>query len=356
MPDLRAGGAEQVMLNLLFYFMELNLNVHLLLGTNEGKLKEQLTPKIPIHVLGQKRARNAVIPLIKYCNKYKPDIVLSTLGAAATIGIAKPFIFGKTKFICRLGNTLSAESALKKSIIKKELFFLANKFTYKHADSIICQSKYMKEDAINFLKCSPNKIKVIYNPLNISKIQKLSLEKAPQYDLLAIGRLMEEKDYFTLINSVDLLIQENFFIKLGIIGEGPLQNDLQKLVVEKNLKQNITFLGFQSNPYKFLCRAKFLVSSSLYEGFSNVIIEALSLGIPVIATDCPSGNREVIKEGYNGFFTKVGSAEDMANTIKKAFSLRENLQMESSKKDISTVFDISNIGNQYLNLFNDLIL
>ena len=355
LPNLNAGGAQRVILNLCSYFLEINLNILLLIGVKEGRLKDQIPSKCRIHVLGKARTRNSIIPFIKFCNLNKPDIVLSTLGAAVTIGIAKPFIFYNTKFICRVGNTVSSESLMKKTITQKILFYLANKITFINSDLIICQSEYMKNDVISYLKCSSNKFKVIYNPINISKIHNLCLEDAPQFDLIAIGRLMEQKDYYTLINCIEILVKNNFFIKLGIIGEGHLQTYLFKLVKEKQLCQFITFLGYQSNPYKYLYRSKFLISTSVYEGFSNVIIESLSLGIPVIATDCPSGNREIIKEGYNGFFTNVGSSENMANVIKNAFRQRDNLKMHTIKNNISIFFNISNIGQQYLRVFLNLI-
>lgn len=353
LPDLRAGGAERVMLQLLHYTHSQGFFVELLLGKKEGELLEQLNPKIPIHELGAARARGAVLPLISFCYRNKPDVLFSTLGAAAAVALAKPFLPKKTKLISRLGNTIGAEQLLYKNPISREVYLALNKLIAKRSDALVFQSHYMKNDFIKFIKFDESKAHVIYNPVSIEEIGLKAIEPAESSDLVAIGRFMEQKDYFTLIQSIACYKRtESKPITLSIIGGGIQESSLKALVKELGLENEVKFLGYQRNPYKYLSRAKYLISSSLYEGFSNVILESLALGVPAIVTDCPSGNREIVKEQVNGFFTEVGKPDNMAKTITKALERKTMFNSDLIASNIKKKFDIDQIGQQYLKLFS----
>ncbi len=228
------------------------------------------------------------------------------------------------------------------------------KLLAKKSDRVVFQSQFMKHDFSKFIKVEESKCRVIYNPVNIIDIKLKAEEEASGADLIAIGRLMEQKDYFTLIRSIAHYksISSNP-IKLNIIGSGPLESVMRKLVEDLGLKDEIKFLGFQNNPYKYLSKSKYLISSSLYEGFSNVILESLALGVPVIATDCPSGNREVLIEGENGFFTKVGDPVMMGETIKEALDKRLLFDSDQIITNLKAKFDLRFIGEQYVQIFNE---
>ena len=352
-PDLRPGGAERVMLQLLHYMHANKYSVEVLLGKKEGELLEQLNPEIVVHELGHARARGAVLPLISFCKRNQPDILFSTLGAAAAVALAKPFLPKKTKLISRLGNTIGAEQLLYKNPVRRAIYLALNKHIAKQSDALVFQSNYMREDFSKFIKFEAAKGHVIYNPVSTQEIELKGREMADYSDLLAIGRLMEQKDYYTLIRSIACYkSMEGKPIRLSIIGSGHLEKELKALVNSLELNNEIKFLGFQRNPYKYLCKSKYLISSSLYEGFSNVILEALALGVPAIVTDCPSGNREIVKVEENGFFTEVGDPERMAKTIKKALESENIFNPDLIASNIKRKFDINRIGQQYLKLFS----
>src|SRR5690606_5890291 len=244
----------------------------------------------------------------------------TSLGASVSAAWAKPLIPKSIQLVTRMASTLGAEKEFTAKPFKQFFYLFANGAVAKASDLIICQSYYMADGYKEELgrKLEP-KLKVIYNPIDPARAVRLA-EEVPEetFDLVGIGRLVTQKDYRTMINAVHELKKRGWTeIKLAIIGHGFKEPSLRKQVRELRLEKHVFFLGFQTNPFSYLKRAKMLLSSSLYEGFSNVIIESLVLGIPVVATDCPSGNKEVIQAGVNGFLCRLKNPVDLAVKIEE---------------------------------------
>ena len=235
-----------------------------------------------------------------------------------------------------------------RSIIRFYLYFYLTKLTNILADIIIAQCEYMKNDLINIfgLKSKEiNKIVVIYNPIEGKQILNFSLDSSLSsinYNssngpfLISIGGLKKQKGFDLLIEAmVDVqCVFPN--IILTIYGEGPERMELQDLISKYNLENNIFLKGFNSNPYYDLSKSDLFICSSRYEGFSNSIIESLFLGIPVVATDCPSGVREILSDGENGWlsaFNNSDRVQNLATTIIKALNHKNLLKIKSQKVD-----------------------
>ena len=123
--------------------------------------------------------------------------------------------------------------------------------------------------------------------------------------VINVARLEEQKGQEYLIRSFVRIKKEIPLTKLVILGEGHLEHKLRDLAKGLGLEQDVVFLGWQKNPFKFLAYSKVFVLSSLWEGFPNTLLEAMALGLPVISTDCPSGPNEIIKHGENGFLIRL---------------------------------------------------
>jgi N-acetylgalactosamine-N,N'-diacetylbacillosaminyl-diphospho-undecaprenol 4-alpha-N-acetylgalactosaminyltransferase len=157
---------------------------------------------------------------------------------------------------------------------------------------------------------------VIKNPIQNKKMDILKKEKIKikyQY-IVAAGRLNKLKAFDVLIRSFHRAkIEKN--IKLVIIGEGEERQKLESLINDLDLCGSVKLLGLKSNPFKYMYNAKFLVSTSTYEGSPNVVIEALYCGVPVIATDCPTGPSEIIRNNHNGILVPVNDIDKISNAI-----------------------------------------
>jgi glycosyltransferase involved in cell wall biosynthesis len=354
LPNLRPGGAENVMVQLLVYFHQNGKEVGLLLGKREGELLSRIPADIPVYELGAFRARNAILKLIRFCRKNPPDYIFTGLGASVSAAWAKRFIPKNIKLVTRMASTLGAEKEFIAKPFKQFFYLFANGAVAKASDLIICQSRYMADDYKKELgkKLEP-KLKVIYNPINPERAIRLA-EAAPEetYDLVGIGRLVTQKDYRTMIKAVHELKKRGWTqIRLAIIGEGFKESSLRKQVRDLGLEQHVFFLGFTANPFSYLKRAKMLLSSSLYEGFSNVIIESLVLGIPVVATDCPSGNREVIQPGINGLLCELKNPLDMAIKIEEVLNHPQRFDSEKIAAEAGEKYHFEKIGREFLEVF-----
>lgn len=356
LPDLRGGGAERVMLNLLESYDEVFPGqAVLLVGRKQGKLISQIPPQINVYELNASSATKSVIPFIKFCKKHQPEKVFASLGSSLATALARPFISKKIKIINRLGNTIGAEKKLLSSAVKKRLYIAANQIIAKSSDKIIFQCHYMAKDFIKETGITPRAFKVIYNPVNTDRIKQLSEQPVPiDFDFVSVGRLSAQKDYETLIDAFGILKnQHQISYTIRILGEGELKEKLENQIHHLGLSENVIISGFSENPYPFIKNAKAIISSSLYEGFSNVIVESLSLGTPVIASDCPGANKEVIFEGQNGLIFQTSNPNDLAEILQQ--KLNDVLEMNKNliAVDSEGKYNIHTIFNQYLEFINE---
>lgn len=218
-----------------------------------------------------------------------------------------------------------------KNLFKKNYEKKLNKYDY-----IITIADEMKEQLeIFYPNLSKDKIKRIYNPFNFEEIYKKmddvnsvnnKEKELMKYDFICtVGRLDEEqKDFITLINTFEFLYKNNMIKeKLYIIGDGPNKNDLVDIVKQKNLEQNILFLGKKLNPYIWMRKAKIFILSSKFEGLPTVLIEAMTCETFVISSSCKTGPKEILCDGKYGDLFEVSNVQELVNKIEYALNNNE---------------------------------
>ncbi len=165
-----------------------------------------------------------------------------------------------------------------------------------------------------------------------------------QYHVLSVGALKAQKDHANLVRAFALL-PADFNAKLIILGEGELRPNLENLIEELGLQSRISMPGFVADPYPWFGTADLFVLASQWEGFGNVIVEALECGVPVVSTDCLSGPAEILEYGRYGKLVPIANPEAMAEAI--AVSLNESHD-RSKLMSRAAEFSVSNISSQYL--------
>ena len=243
------------------------------------------------------------------------------------------------------------------------------RFLYPKANMIIPNSKLTKDELNNFFHIPKNKIKVVYNPIDIQNIEKLKKEtvnlQKERFTFITVGRLEKQKNHILLINAFHRL---NLDAELWFIGDGCLREDLEFKIKELGIEKNIRLLGRQKNPYKFLEIADCFVFSSNYEGFPNVVLEALACGLPVISTDCKSGPREIIAPDSDfkkqtdeieiakyGILVPINNAQKMTQAMQMIMSDKELQKRYIKSVPIRAMdFDKAKIINQYINIIESI--
>ncbi len=227
--------------------------------------------------------------------------------------------------------------------------FLSNYF-FKKFDKIVTVSKRLEKKINSDLNFT--NVQTIYNPIDIDFIkEKCFSEKIETYDfdyIVAVGRLADTKQFDKLIEAYCLSVLPIKNIHLVIVGSGPELERLQNLVNKKSVSELIHFMGQIAYPYKIVKHAKFLVQSSLFEGFPMVILESLCCETPVIAFDCFSGPDEIIVNGENGILVENQNFNELVKAINKMED-ENDFYLHCKKNAFESIkkFDISKIGPQW---------
>ena len=333
--SLGGGGAERMMINLARGFSEQGLEVDLVLAKAEGPYLSQVPPEVRVIDLDSSRVLTSLPGLVRYLRCERPRTLLSTLDHANIVAIwARKLARVPNRLVVRVASNLSESASNAPSLRGRLMPRLVQKF-YPLADTVVAVSQGVANDLTSTAGLQRERIQVIYNPVvtaDLFEKARESLEhpwfapgEAPV--ILSVGRLTKAKDHPTLIRAF-ARVQREHPARLMILGEGEERPKLEALIRELDLEEDVSLPGFVDNPYAYMARASVFVLSSAWEGFGNVLVEAMAVGTPVISTDCPSGPAEILEGGEWGRLVPVGDVEEMAAAIISTLS-------ESNHPDVS---------------------
>lgn len=352
--SLSGGGAEGVCVNVANGLADKGWKVNLVvLHLNNSAYQNRVSDKVNLIVLGVNHARDSSLALLRYIRKNKPKTILVFNYELPVILVMLRTLFRfKTKIITRNINTLSQKQALAKGFwLKYVVKPLVNKF-YIKADHIINQCEAMREDLVALYPHTSNKSSVIYNPLakHIEDYAMANdLRGGEKHDyLLCVGRLEKQKAFHLAIEAFAKLSSDYPNLRLKIIGKGSLEHDLKQLVSDLGIEHRVDFEGFQKDMIPYYLHAKATVLTSLYEGFPNVLLESIGLGIPVVAFDCASGPKEIIINDTNGYLVKDKCLIDLNDKLRLALNKKwdPSVILETVKP-----YYLENIVHKYIQCF-----
>lgn len=320
LPSLEGGGAERMLVTLANGFARRAYSVDIVLAQARGPFLARVAPDVRVIDLKASRVVKALPALIAYLRRERPSAMLATLSNANVVALlARRLSRVSTRTVVREACTLSnveGEDLLKNYVSK------LMRWTYPWADRVVVISDGVGSDLRQFLGLRASKIKTIYNPVIGAELAGHSaecvdhpwLQSGGPEVILAVGRLTRQKDYPTLLHAF-AAVKKIRPSRLMILGEGPQRQELLELSKSLGISNEVAFLGFVANPWRYMRAADLLVLSSRWEGFGNVLPEAMACGTPVVSTDCPSGPREILEDGRWGALAPVGDAKELAACI-----------------------------------------
>lgn len=323
---LQGYGADRVLVKLANGLVEQGISVDLIVAKKIIKPNLKINNSVNVIQLNSSRYNpiKNIVYLSKYIRKNKPQCLLSSIHFNNVVLASALFLSGtKSKLILRQANILEKQFEGYPSLISFLLYRLL-KLAYKKADLLIAPSRAVMLDMNKYMGAKQNKIKIIYNPIVTLDI----FEKAKQETnhkwfgknyqiILSIGRLKPQKDFPTLLKAFAKVKQNLKQAKLIILGEGFLRQELEDLAVELKIEKDVDLAGFKQNTYPFIANADLFVSTSLYEGLPNVLIEAFALNRKIIATDAVGGSAEILGYGLYGTLVPVGNPDLIAEAIER---------------------------------------
>ena len=237
---------------------------------------------------------------------------------------------------------------------REKLYLSLTRWFYPYADHIIAVSEGVRTDLAQAIHLPPERIQRIYNPVITPEIPQQAqspldhdwfLQDAPPV-VLGVGRLSAEKDFSTLIRAFAEVRRERN-VRLMILGEGDERPQLEALIRTLGLQDGVLLPGFVDNPFAYMAKAQVIVLTSIFEGFGNVLVEALGCGATIVSTDCPTGPREILADGQYGQLVPVGDVSAVAQAINQAL---DNPASPEIQRQRAADFSVERIIQQYIDL------
>lgn len=386
--SLRLGGLERVLIEVLQTIDKKKYNIILVIDDNGGKeniFEKDIPKEIPYYFLKSKE----LIEKAEYYKRKRKNLfykfmynlhmnletfiicknMKELIKKIGKIDVLIDFDAGASKYIHKLENiekkVVWIHNSIPKLKKKKSKIERLGK-RLENYDKVVAICDEMKEELRQIYPKLRNKIIRIYNPFNFKRILEMSddennLSEAQKRLLkekycVMVSRLdTVQKDYETLIKSFKNVVDSGRKEKLYIVGNGPDEDKIRKMINDYGIEKNIKLVGFTKNPYVWIKNSLFLVHSSKYEGLPTVLIEALICDKTIISSKCPTGPKEILKNGECGELFEVGNAEQLSEKLINFFENQDLIKFYEEKIKIrKEEFNQKNVIKEYEKLIDNL--
>jgi len=351
MPSMEGGGVEKNIILISNYLINFITNITLI--TFDKKFSKSFDRRIKI--IYPKNNKYTCSKYLKYyaCLKILFKEIINQKGSLVFSFQANIYclILSKILNFKIIVRSNSSPTGWNKSFIKNFIF----KIFLKKASSIIVNSFEFKNELDK--KFNTN-AKVIYNPLNINEIISKSKKsfhfnffKSKKYlKIINIARFTDQKDQSTIIRAFNE-INKKIDSKLLLMGYGKNKDLIINLIKKYKLTKIVKVIPYQSNPFKYLAMSDLFILSSIYEGLPNVLLEALALKKFIISSNCPTGPREILKNGKYGLLFKPGDYKDLTKKIYhfQKYKKKLNKKILDGFKSLNR-FDYETNSKKYLSI------
>jgi len=339
LSGLHGGGSQRRLLTLAREALARGHRVDVVAGTGEGPFRDRvpggarLVSLLADGGLGRVaftrsktlRMAAALPAFVRYLKKERPEVMLAS-GTPTNLAaiIARRLARVRTAVVVSVNVPVSVATVQRSRPLLRRMV----RRWYSEADAVIANAAALADDLTSLIGLGPDRVIVIANPIDIDEIRRLSAaavehpwlstpgEASGEWPpvILAVGKLKPQKDFSTLIAAFAIARRQRP-LRLLILGEGEQREALLRLSETLGVAGDVALPGFVANPFAYMARAAMLVQTSRWEGFSNVVAEALACGCPVVATACAGGTSEILANGRFGRLVGVGDERAIAAAI-----------------------------------------
>lgn len=323
--SLAGGGAERISLNLSREFLAAGHAVDFVLAKGEGELMPEVPSAAGVHFARAKGAKGWRASIRDYTAEWRPNVLLAMMEGAAVLSIQALKHSGSgVPVVARIPNHFSTHCRESPRWKERYLLPMAARWYLPDAKRVVAISNGVMEDVISTIGLRRDKVVRIYNPASDASVTKPRDSMHSWLDskrswlaVVTAGRLTAQKQQDILLKAV-ALSNISADTRLIVLGQGELEPELRELSRTLGISDKVDFVGFVNNPCDYFSQADVFSLSSAWEGFGNVLIEALGAGTAVVSTDCPSGPAEILANGRFGQLVPVGDSDALAEAILRA--------------------------------------
>jgi glycosyltransferase involved in cell wall biosynthesis len=270
------------------------------------------------------RVLGSLPALVRYLKRERPAAMISAMYANVIALLARRLSGVPVRLIITEHNTL-ASVVNNKDDLRWQVYPKLAGWFYPWADAIVAVSNDVKRDLARAAQIPSERIEVVYNPIVTPDLKEKSEQplEHPWFKnggppvIVSVGRLTDQKAFDVLIRALSIARQDRP-LRLMILGEGENRPALEALIAKLGLGADVRLMGFVQNPYPFMARAAAFALPSRWEGLPTVLVEALYLGAPIVATNCPGGSRDILKGGRFGRLVSVDDPAGLAAALLKS--------------------------------------
>jgi glycosyltransferase involved in cell wall biosynthesis len=348
------SGVDRIMKNLIRETTSRGINVDLLHVRGHGPYFHEPVEGLRVVDLGVSHVTGSLLPLIRYLRRERPVGLLSDKDRVNRVALlAKRMASVPVRLVVRIGTTVSVNLS-QRSWLQRRIQYFSIGHLYRWADRVVVPSAGAADDLVQVLNLPGHLIRVLPSPIVDQEIFALASEPVDHPWLndpavpviLGVGELCARKDFSTLIKAF-ARVRALRPCRLLVLGEGRQRQHLEGLVSHLNLEGSVSLPGFAKNPFPFMQRASLLVLSSICEGLPVALVEALALGTPVVATDCPSGPREILADGHYGPLTPVGDEAGLAEAMMRTL---DDPPYSTDLRSAAMDFSVDQATSRYLEI------
>ncbi len=352
--DMCDGGAQRVVATVSGELAEKGHEVYLLIfsaSRRDYKINEKVKIEIMKNRYEDYQKMSGIRRLFyirKYLTKVKPDIGVGFLQAGYALYMASPGLP-----ICKVASVRIAPGVINRY---KGVRAAINRYWFKQADAVVLQTEGQREYAV---KHHWKNITVIPNPVDEQAIRSADhIYDRECKRIVMAGRLVEQKNYELALRAFRKVIKRFQNIELSIFGAGADKERIQKRITELRLEKNVYLKGFSMNLLNEFAKRDLFLMTSDYEGMPNSLMEAMAMGLPCIATDCPTGPADLIEHKKNGFLVPMRDEEALAEQICEVLAMDSKKRGRVgmlAKESIKSRYDGRQIASQWEKLFERII-
>ena len=352
LPDLRGGGVERIRIVLAKEFIRAGYEVEFVLMKAQGELLDEARKTFSVIELSNPSLRNLHFPLVHYLRSRQPAALLAAMWPLTVMAPLMRLSGYRGRVVVTEHNMLSVQYANWGRVHRLALRTSMMLF-YRLAHARAGVSAGVADDLAELSGMQRSMFAVIHNPVPPRSFpSKLSLEIVNELwaapcgaRIVSVGTLKPQKNHSLLLRAFAKIGQVD--ARLMFVGTGNGEADLRALAIELGIVDRVIFAGFHTDPTPFYQTADLFVLSSDYEGFGNVIVEALACGLAVVSTDCPSGPAEILENGKYGYLVPVRDPQALFLAMQEALA---NPQDPAILKQRAIDFAPAIAANRYLEL------